>query len=356
MQPFPCGAGSGCAIFWPSRAMQEPHTFPAVHALHLIELLGRWGVRPEALLHGSGLTLAGISTPSARLSIAQVEALTERARQLSGEPGLGFHLGLQMRVSAHGYLGFAAMTAGTVREALEMAARFAPTRTTALALHLRVEGAQAQLVIEERAALGRARDVVLISLLVGLGRIGQTLTGQTLQGGVDLALPRPDYFARFAHLAGGRVRFDQPENRLRFDATVLDLPLLHADPVALQLARAQCERDLDAVMSAPGPAGVRALLRAAEGEPPTLEEAAARLHLSPRTLKRRLAAQGTTYSALLCEARRERAEALLLSGDLSIDEVAERLGYSDAANFTRAFRRWTGLTPSRFRKSIADPP
>jgi AraC-like DNA-binding protein len=331
--------------------MQDPHTFPAVHALHLVELLGRWGVPPEALLRGSGLTLAAISAPTARLTIPQFADLIDRARQLTGEPGLGFHLGLQMRISAHGYLGFAAMTAGTVREALEVAARFTPTRTTALALHLRLEGAEARLVIEERAALGRARDVVVIALLVGLAQIGQTLTGQTLSGGVDLALPRPDYFARFAHLARGRVRFGQPESCLRFDAAALDVPLLNADPVALQLARAQCERDLDAVMSAPGPAGVRALLRAAEGDPPTLEEAAARLHLSPRTLKRRLAAQGTTYSALLDEARRERAEALLRAGDLSIDEVAERLGYSDTANFTRAFRRWTGVTPSRFRKA-----
>ncbi len=74
------------------------------------------------------------------------------------------------------------------------------------------------------------------------------------------------------------------------------------------------------------------------------------MHVSERTLKRKLAADATTYSQLVAEERRALATRLLRSDELSIDEVAARLGYSDATNFTRAFRRWTGMTPRAFRR------
>jgi AraC-like DNA-binding protein len=81
-----------------------------------------------------------------------------------------------------------------------------------------------------------------------------------------------------------------------------------------------------------------------------VEEIARRLGLSTRTLKRQLAAVGTTYSTLLDDFRKERAVTLLDRRDLTLDAVATELGYSDLANFTRACKRWTGKTPSAVRK------
>src|SRR4051794_37519122 len=95
----------------PTAARDEERSIPAVHALHLAELAGRWGVTADLLFAGLELDVAMLSDPKRRLSITTVEALVTRAKALTGEPGLGFHLGLQMRISAHGYLGFAAMAA-----------------------------------------------------------------------------------------------------------------------------------------------------------------------------------------------------------------------------------------------------
>jgi AraC-like DNA-binding protein len=78
------------------------------------------------------------------------------------------------------------------------------------------------------------------------------------------------------------------------------------------------------------------------------------MHLSPRTLKRRLAEHGVTYSSLAEGELREKAMLLLRSVDLSLEQVAERTGYSDVANFTRAFRRWTGQTPAQYRRSLVE--
>lgn len=343
-----------------SRPASEP-SLPAVHVHHLVELVGRFQVGREELLRGLGLDETALDDPGTRIPLPTIIRLTERARELTAEPGLGFYLGMRMRISVHGYLGFAAMAAGTLREAAQLAVRFAPTRTTAIALRLHEENGSASLVIEERAPLGSARDVFIFALAVGLWQCGCALTGQVLRGSIDVSFPEPEYFKRFAEAAPGGVRFGQPCNQLLIAPGSLDLPLTMADPVALRLAREQCERELDALGQGGKLSGraraqlVRSLETAqesAEGEGgvPSIDEMSRRLHVSVRTLKRRLASEGTTYSDLVEGERRERAFLLLRSADLSIAEIADRLGYSDAANFTRAFRRWTGQSPRAFQK------
>lgn len=330
----------------------EEYTLPAVHALHLVQLCARWKVTPEQLLAGTGLDAGGLAAPGRRLPLPTVIALVERARALTREPALGFHLGLQMRISWHGFLGFAAMASSTIADALAVAERFAPTRTNALALRLDREGKTAALVIEERAPLGPAQDAIIFALITGIWQIGTALCGRALPGSAELAFPEPAYYERFRRMPPQELRFDQPQHRMIFDAALLELPLAEHDPVAQQLAREQCERELAALGVADPLAQVRALLPL---DPPasgfrTLDEVAERMHVSVRTLKRRLAEHGTSFSELLDEARRDRATLLLRAGELGVDEIGARLGYSDPANFARAFKRWTGVSPRAFRR------
>jgi len=334
----------------------DPHSIPAIHALHLAELVKHWNVTQEELFSGLDLDDQFLSEPEARLSIPTLEKVVARARALTGKPALGFYLGFQMRISAHGFLGFAAMTSATTRDALNLAAQFAPTRTGALAIRLCDDGDVASVIVEERADFGTARDVVIPAVLIGLWQIGNALTGRELMGSADLAFPEPDYFGKYIGLLP-RVRFSQPVNQLVFDAKFLDLPLKMADPAARRLAVEQCERALDA-LGGDGRliARVRSLIPRKEGGFRSLDEVASELRLSPRTLKRKLAAQAMAYTSLLEEQQRDKAFLLLRSPELSLEAVADRLGYSDAANFTRAFRRWTGMTPSGYRRTLSSAP
>lgn len=320
------------------------YDLPGAYLLDFVELTARWKVAPEALLHGLPITLEALADPATRVPLPVCEAIVRRGIELTREPALGVHLGMQMRVSSHGFLGFAAMTANTVREALDLAERYAQVRTSALGLALHVEGDLASVSIEERTPLPPAlRELFVLALIIGIWQLGEKLTGRPLDGIGECAFPQPGY-----PLPSDRLRFDRPAHRLVFPAKELDIAITTADAAAKRLASAQLERELAALTEGALVGEIRGLL-AREGGPPTIEEVAKALHVSPRTLKRRLAELGTTFSELRDDQRRQRALLLLDNKSLSISDVATRLGYTELPNFTRAFRKWTGMTPAAYR-------
>lgn len=319
---------------------------PGAYLKDLVELTGRWHVRPDELLAGLPITAAQLADPTTRVPLRVCEAIFARAVELTREPALAIHAGMQMRLSSHGFLGFAAMTASTVREALDLACKFASTRTSAIGLALYVEGDTASLVIEEKTSLGSVRESVIIALVIGIWQIGRALTGKPLDGIGECAFVEPEFLRGVPQ--ADRLKFERPNHRLVFPASELELPLVTADPVAMQLAREQCERELAALVDAGTPGRVRsALLARGDAD---LTDVAKELRMSPRTLKRRLADHGTTFSTIRDDVRRQRALLLLDNRALSIGEIAVKLGYSELPNFTRAFRKWTGTTPLAYRE------
>jgi AraC-like DNA-binding protein len=318
--------------------------------LHSLELYKRWGVPEREILRGSGLHREDLLDPDVSIPIPVVISIAERARVLTREPALGMYLGLQMAVSVHGFLGFAVMSASTLEEALDLAVRYGPTRTTALRLHVEVTSRRAALVVHELADLGSARDVILLTVLVGFWQIGNALLGREVTDStVHVMFDKPGYHARFRHMPP-RVRFAQAANALVFDASLLKAPLVSADHTSLRLAREQCERMLGSIHSnSPFTDRARGLVLRSGGGLRSLEELAASVQVSPRTLRRRLAREGGSYSTVLDEERRARALILVRSPELSVKDVAQRLGYANVPNFTRAFKRWTGQAPGTFR-------
>lgn len=322
------------------------YDLPGAYIRDFVELTARWKVEPARLLAGLPVTMEALADPATRVPLRVCEAILSRGLELTKEPALGVHLGMTMRMSSHGFLGFAAMTANTTREALELAVRFASTRTNAIALSLNVEGGLASVAIEERTPLPPVlREVLVLALVIGVWQLGMQLTGKSLDGVGECAFPRPKY-----PIPDSRLRFDRPVHRLVFPASELELPLVSADPAAKRLAKDQLERELAALAEAGVIARVRAAL--ADGTP-TIVELAKQLKMSSRTLKRRLAEHGTTYSALRDDQRRQRALLLLDDRSLSISEVASRLEYTELPNFTRAFKKWTGVTPAAYRANTA---
>jgi AraC-like DNA-binding protein len=125
-----------------------------------------------------------------------------------------------------------------------------------------------------------------------------------------------------------------------------------ANPTALAIAIEHCQRELERLGRPERRAdAVRRLLSRADHRCESLEDVAAALHQSPRTLRRHLAAEGASFSTLRDDELRDRAVTLVRSSTLTLPEIADRLGYSHVTSFERAFRRWTSVTPSECRRA-----
>lgn len=327
-------------------------TVPGTYACLLADVVARWDIPSSRLLEGSGISPEDLLTPIWHLDYDEFSRLLKRAIALTGEPGLGFHIGLQMKVSCHGLMGYAAMIARNVREALEIGQNFIQLQSSTIRLRLEEAGGVAHLYIDQPMPGYPLGEVGTMIQMLGLATMGEAITGQRLTGSAEVSYARPAYFDRFEHLLPGTVSFGQPWQRLTFDAAYLDLPLVMADPVAARMAREQCKQALHALA---GRGSLVSLVRELACDETMgfcqLEQIAARLHVSERTLQRQLAQSGTSFSTILDELRHQRALLMLRRDELSLDYIADQLGYTDTTNFSRAFKRWTGLAPSRYRKS-----
>jgi hypothetical protein len=128
--------------------------------LTLVEVVKHWGVRADEFLGPSGLSEAEVTDPARRFPYSLYVALIERARAMTGEPGIGVAWGMQMRVSAFGHLGFAAMTSATLREAIALANEFAALGITGESIRVQVEGELGSLILGMEADCGSVADVI----------------------------------------------------------------------------------------------------------------------------------------------------------------------------------------------------
>lgn len=321
----------------------------------LVEIAAERGIDAGRLLQGMPVSPAQLAQPEARMSAVQWTRVVSRALELTRDPGLGYAYGLRMRPTAHGVLGYATMTCPTMRQALETSIRYTRVRQAHFTLQLAEQPGRCLLEVHEKFPIPVLRHFFYENVLLGFARAHAVLLGRELSDFPDLEVwfdwPEPDYHRAWADRLP-RVRFSQPVNALCFSSHYLEMRPVLADPQASRQALALCERELalaageeaDIVMR------VRALMVARRGRGyPSLDEVAARLHLSGRTLKRRLQASGTSFLIVREEARRRDAHQMLVNADLTVQEIADRLGYLNPANFSRAFTRWTGEPPTRYR-------
>jgi AraC-like DNA-binding protein len=166
----------------------------------------------------------------------------------------------------------------------------------------------------------------------------------------------PPHRERYREVLGEDLHFNRPLARWSFATEHLARQLPSSNPALRQLYEAECARLLaDLEEGADLAAQSRRLLRKLEGQYPKMPQIAAMLHVSPRTYRRRLALEGTSYQQILDEVRAEHATRHLRGGRLPIASIAYQLGFNDPSNFRRAYRRWTGHSPSAVRAAARTP-
>lgn len=328
-------------------------TVPISYVLLTLALAEERGVSRAAMLRGTEIGPKLLQHAEARLGLLEYGRLCIRAMELTGEPALGYEFGLRNRITDHGLVGFGMMSQATLRDAIEFTIRFfVPSRLPGWDLRLFVEGTQAGIEVRETVPYGVLRQYALDMLMVSLFTMIRPLLPRRPDAELWFDCPEPAYYRRYRGRLP-RARFDMGVTQFRMASAYLGHRIATANPVTAKLIADQCERELALL----GPVGdedllrrVRAALVNESGRYPDLQAIAQRVHLSTRTLIRRLAEHGVRFQQLLDEARHRDSVRLLQDPTLTLAIIAERLGFSTAANFSRAFQKWTGTTPGGFRR------
>jgi AraC-like DNA-binding protein len=334
--------------------MQDDLTVPIEYVQLIAEQLRRTGVSVEAWLRRSNLSEAELADPYRSMLYPEFRRLVLDALAAAREPALGLFVGERLVASTHGAVGAAAVNASNVRQALEIVEQYSRLRSPIIAISHEIGEDEARVLFDEVLPLGDIQRPLLEAIVLSIKNVLDEITlGACQVYEVAFSFDEPEY----AHLArdifGCKVRYGQKWTGFSASPTVLDLPLKLADPAAFEEAARICQRELEAIAAnASMGARVRRLLLEQQTGFPSLQVTARLFHMTPRTLHRRLVAEGTSYRELLEAVRRTLAVEHVKSGRLSLEAIAYRLGYTDLANFRRAFKRWEGVAPTTYREQL----
>ncbi|MEV6724459.1 AraC family transcriptional regulator [Streptomyces xanthochromogenes] len=332
--------------------MAKP-TITVHHVRAVLRGAERHGIDTVPLLQASGIPPLLLGDDRARVTPAQFAQLFRALYRATGDEFLGLG-GAPSRPGTFAMMCYAVLGCPDLGGAMRRGTTFYGLFAGGPDLALEVTGAEA--VFAVRGDLGgRDEDRFLTECLVIIWhRLCSWLVGRRIPlARASFGYPPPPHQEEYESLFGCPVRFGEARTQVTFDARWLTAPLVRDEAALGQMLRRSPFELLSrrAYGTTVGEQVGRALAAALRASPrlPTLEETAGRLAMSPATLRRRLAREGTSFQQLKDEVRRDAAIAGLAEGRDPIAEIAARLGFSEDTSFHRAFRRWTGTTPGAYR-------
>lgn len=321
----------------------------------VVAALDASGVDGRALMREAGLDPALLAQSDARFPQAGSTRLWQLAVQATGDEAFGLRVAGQVRMTTFHSLGYTMVASPTLGAALERMERFFAIVADGFPLQLERTAQEWRLAFPCDPAGPQPAVAAVDAMMSTCLRTCRSLLGADFAP-LRLALRRPEpgpqALQRFQTVLRAPLAFGQPQDELVVRAEDAARPLETANPELVAhndlVALAYLERLDGASLLARVEAAITRQLP--EGEP-AQERVAQALALSTRSLQRRLADEGTTWQALLEATRQRLACQHLADVRFSVTEVAFLLGFSDASAFTRAFRRWTGQSPSAWRQA-----
>jgi AraC-like DNA-binding protein len=319
----------------------------------LIEAVEAAGTPVEQFLRAAGVDAARFDNPYAWLAVEELDQLIERAVEVTGDAAFGLHWSERSPMLKFDVLATATAYAPALRAALSCVLRFQTLLVERAELSLSEHEDSVLLRFSPQAQTElavRVRTELAISSLVRL--MHHVGAPKSAVQRIAFAHQAPAYRHEYARLLGARVRFAQTWSGLEIDARWLDRRVQHANAELHQLLSKQAQEILARVQKRVACAEqLRAYLRRTAPRLPDLREAARALALSERSLRRRLAEEGWSYTAIVHEARQHLARQLLADSLRPIHQIAADVGFNSSAAFFRAFKRWTGESPAAYRSA-----
>ena len=322
----------------------------------MLDACRRLGLDTRQILEAARLDPAVLEDPDSRLPVEQVEALWRKAYELSNDPNLALHAIEVLPFGAYRVIDFLASSAPTVGAALAKVADYFPIINAVVRLPYVVGEDEVVFGIEapsRPSTISRPYAEYTLAAVFLRTRVATNQRFPLVR--VDFSHPRPADISEHERIFECPVRFDAAACQMVIAREVWDMPRTGGNPELFEVLESHARMLLDQV---PSPADIVGRVREAietelRGGNPQLESVARRLAMSPRTLQRRLRDHGLLFNDLLNSMRFRAAKSYLAQGDIAGTEVAFLLGFVEQSSFNRAFKRWSGQTPTEFRRRAA---
>lgn len=323
-----------------------------IYSRILVDMLAEMGFHPSRVLEETGIEPGAIADPDYKLSLGQQVALYQRAIKVSKLDGLGLLHGQRILPSHLGLMGYAIQTSANLQQAFRLLISYSQTVDSLASFALHSDGNVQRLLISNIPSSGEIRQYMAEEHLASINSVLGSITGGHFRASrICLDYPAPQGRALYRNIFRCPVEFSCDAIEYQFDASQMELEITLADPAT---ARA-CEEKCEAILRKMDEAGdytsnVRRSLLMLPCESRSLDAVASALRISPRSVRRKLAKEETTFQKVYDEVRLELAIKYLGETYLPLEEIAALLGFSEASNFRQAFRRWTGSPPSAYRQ------
>lgn len=329
----------------------------SVRVVHgIAEAVEQAGVPRAHLFAAARLDASQIENLEASIPRADVYRVCEMAIELTRDPALGLHWGERLDGSTFNPLSHLIAHSETLRQGFDSFFKFHKLLSDQPSFELREEKGLVTLryssLCAERPAIQRFASEMLV---IGVMRMIRSFSPRAALGRVSFEHAAPEYHREYTRILGPGVCFSQPFTGVVFDAALMDCVSPHKDCDVHDALRAIAERRLlGATQRAPFSVRVRdRLVQQGSAHRTDMSSVARSLGLSARSLRRRLAEEGKSYNEVVNEALAIIAKHFLRSRQLTIQEAAYEMGFADTSTFHRAFKRWTGMTPSEVREDRA---
>ena len=320
----------------------------------LVETLVDLGVSPSETLQGTGICVGELDDVQTRTSVGQYLAACRNAVRLVPDPITPFLVGRKMHLSAYGMYGYTLMSSLTLRDFFDEGVKYHGLATPMVVIEWREEAGAAIWSFPRLASPELSADLHRFlfeqQLMQHAVHLKDVAGASCRPIKASLSYPKPAHADHYAHFLECPVIFDAEACELHFDASILERPTQLAHKLTSSLMQATCERMIGQARTSAGTSGqVYQIVIAMPGRLPTLSEVASTMQLHERTLRRKLESEGTSFGDIIDEVRASLAIEYLRTTKMRTDDIATLVGFSEAANFRRAFKRWTGKAPSDFR-------
>jgi AraC-like DNA-binding protein len=316
------------------------------------------GVSVRDLFARTGVDIAELEDARARISHRQRLAIYRNAKRLAKRSDVALLAGARQRISDYGIYGYALVSSRNFGDSL----LFSLDHVTMAGPAVR----QISFRIEQTTAILRSHGLETLGDLLPFAAefwrssmtsiFSRVLESPFPSKRMIFPYPAPVHWRNYERMFNCPIDFDGDRMEWHFDANVLELPCPNANPITAKI----CQQVCDVVMiETPGESELARRIRAACLNSPNrfsaAAEIAADLGLSLRTFHRKLAQEGLSYQTIVDGMRRSLAIELLENTHMGIDQIAERIGFSDATSFRKAFKKWTSRSPSAYRHADRSP-